>query len=530
MSTFSWDPADVAAVGTLGGLVARAAAQAPDDTFLIESEAEDITFGDLEICVRGISEYLERRGVRPGGRVMTILPNSSLAALLFIGVAAAGRTLVPVNPASSWAEIEHMAQRTGASLAIVEASLRNKCAPLTCATHFVAEPRTMVDWMFELGRNAAHRNATIDPESPAEIVFTSGSSGRPKGVVLSHRALLSNSHALGAAYDVREGSRFLTVCPLFHNSGQVFSTLTALWACGPTVVARPALALHRFWKLVDDHRPDWTLVMNAFLASALRSPAAANPHHRMVGILAGGSPLIGNLFHEFEDRFGTPVYHVYGLTETTSVASGQRPGKQAGDRSVGTGLGNCLLRIRGEAGEGEIEISGSNLFTRYLNDRRLTKQRTEDGWLQTGDLGRLDSQGNLHVVDRIDNMMIVGGENMYPGEVEHVAAKLSGIPEVMVVAVPDQLLGRAPVLVYSCAPNDAPTAAEWRSMLLPELTGFKVPKKFVALVELGLEDFPRAHNNKILRGELQQAVAEYLGATAPSWRRRGPVFAEGGLS
>jgi acyl-CoA synthetase (AMP-forming)/AMP-acid ligase II len=511
--TLTWQEHRPAGVESLWDLVSKVARETPEAVFLAPAEKalNEITYAQLTNAIRSVAAKLEAHGVSPGDRVVTILPNSTLAALLFVTVIASGRTLVPINPASSAAEVHHILTETNARVVVADASLAKRLNGLRDDILFVSDSTAEVAHLL----NRAQLSEPGPAPEIAEVVYTSGSSGQPKGVMLSHQALLSNSFALGHAYEVPLNAKFLALCPLFHNSGQIFTTLTPIWVSGTTTAVRSELALHKFWELVSTYRPDWLLVMNAFIAMALEHSQKAPDEIPLKGVLDGGSPLSRDLFARFEAAFGVPVYHVYGLTETTSVATGQRPGKESSDRSAGTALDNCQVRLHPDGGAatahgaGEIQIRGSNLFSGYLNRPALTEQKIYDGWLNTGDLGFLDRGGNLTIVDRVDNMIIVGGENVYPGEIEALAHSLSGVLEMVVVAAPDVIRGNRLVLVYSSVAGVADTdIAAWRQILGEKLSTFKIPTEFVSLGDIGLDDFPRSANNKILRHEVTRVVCE----------------------
>jgi acyl-CoA synthetase (AMP-forming)/AMP-acid ligase II len=505
-----WREESRVGIECLWDLLAVRAAQTPGSTFLLPTEKnlDPITYAQLADAAMVVTARLEAEGVEAGDCVVTILPNSTLSALLFVTIIASGRTLVPLNPAASAADVSLVLEQVKPAAVIADASLTKRLSSVADGIWFVPNHATVVQHILRDDR----RGKPAGTQQIAEIVYTSGSSGQPKGVVLSHKALLSNSFALGKAYDVADHARFLALCPLFHNSGQIFTTLTPIWASGATTPVRSELALHKFWQLVSTYQPHWLLVMNAFVAMAVEKAEQAPAKIPIKGVLAGGSPLAGNIFERFETAFGVPVFHVYGLTETTSVATGQRPGKRRGDRSAGTPLDNCSIRIvdgqGAEApGRGEIQIRGDNLFSGYLGKPTLTGQKLDDGWLKTGDIGILDQDGNLTIVDRVDNMIIVGGENIYPGEIEALAGSLTGISEMIVVAAPDPILGSRLVLVYSTpGGHEPPDVTAWRATLSQRLSTFKIPSEFISLRELELADFPRSPNNKILRSQVAQAV------------------------
>lgn len=521
-----WNGSDRAAATTMGELASWAAARFTDRVYLRphEPRAGSITYTGVEQVARGCAAFLDERGVAPGARVAIVMHNSSLTALLFLSVIAAGRVLVPVNPKSSAAEAHHILTATAPALILADPAE----APLVAgasADVALVENEAFVAELLDRGRSdrGAHVPVAAGPESDAEIVFTSGSTGRPKGVVLSHRALLSNAFALGRLFRFTGAESFLTACPLFHNSGQLFTTLTPLWCGAVTTPVRSEVAMLRFWSIIEQFDITWTLVVNAYLAMLARNAPTDHAHRTPLrGVLAGGSRLPAELIERFESSFGVPVHQVYGLTETTSIATCEPPtGERRTVGSAGRPLSIGSIRIVDPAGadvaageRGEISFQGENLFSRYLDQPEFTADRLREGWLRTGDIGRLDADGNLHVLERVDNMLIVGGENVYPSEVEGLLPKLVGASDVLLVGVPDPIMGVELVLVYEVLAGSGAEADEeaWREVLAAHLSTFKIPRRMLPITALGLPAFPRAANGKVLRAQVTAAAAGELAA------------------
>lgn len=498
-------------------LLEFASARYGERPFLQTSGRDSVTFTDVARFARGLSAYLDSRGVETGARVAVVYPNSPLLALLFLGVIASRRVLIPLNPASSSAELIHIFGDTEPALILSE---RSRVTVVRGACRGASVVEVSDDWDFVqtiLDHETPVRLIPgSDPERDSEIVYTSGSSGMPKGVVLSHRSLLADSFALGQLFNFSPGTSFLTLSPLFHNSGQVFTTLTPLWCGGRTAIAHAEMATLRFWQLVDEFEVEWTLVVTSVLALLARSsPPGASSSLR--GILAGGSALGASLISNFESRFGARVYQCYGLTETTSVSTCEQPDESSRALgSAGSALPICSIRINHPdvTGLGEILIQGENLLTRYLHLPELTSERLHDGWLRTGDIGFIDDGGHLFIVDRVDNMLIVGGENVYPSEIERLVTQLDGVKDAVTVGIPHDVMGIDLVLVYEPEVGRTPEPRDWTGIFARELSTFKIPRHRVSVQSLGFDSIPRAANGKILRKPIEQRARDLL----PGWR------------
>jgi len=505
-------------VPSLGALVERGAAEFGSASFIepIDAGSPTITYRDLARSVRCLAACLDEAGAGPGSRVAVCLNNSPVAQWLFVAAIAAGRVLVPLNPGMASPEVAYALDESDPALILADSRLRRRFA-----NAFEGRPCRYIDSEAQFlaavtGSPPAPAGlpAAAEGGGDAEVIFMSDATGRPKGVVLSHRSLLAGSWAIGAALAMSRGDRFLTVSPLFHTSGQLSTTLAPLWVGGTTTAVRSERALIDFWALVDGFRPQWTFVVNSLLATLLqRPPPSARTALR--GVLAGGSRFTADLIRSFESAFGVRVHQCYGLTESAgSVTCEHGPQAARSVGSAGRPLPVCQVRVVADGQAvpsgvpGVIEVTGPNLFDRYLNQPELTSRRVHGGWLATADLGYLDGLGNLFVVDRADTMMIVGGEKLYPWEIERLVPGVPGMVEAAVVAVPHEILGAEIVLVYQAEAEAeaAPDPARWKDVLGQELSRFKLPRRFVPVTQLGMPALPRTSGGAVDRPALRQAV------------------------
>jgi long-chain acyl-CoA synthetase len=502
---------DLMTTSNLLDLITDAAEEYGDSPYLLSNApgGTAFTFRDVLIFTRGCAALLDERGVPVGARVAMTLHNSPLACLLFLGVIGAQRVLVPLNPKCGSVELDSLLAHARPSLVIGHEAR---------AGGWIAADG-LLDRILQLGQAHSGEPTVREPGGAldAEIVYTSGSTGAAKGVVLSHQALLSNSLSMAKWAQAGRDDVFLNVVPLFHAGGQSFPTLTPLWVGGRTACVRPETALVRFWSYTDRYMPTWTLVVNAYLANLVERPERPRGTS-LKGVLAGGSALGVELIRRFESTFDIPVHQVYGMTEMTSLTTVESRDRKPGDRRT-AGPPVAFARVRtvdsegrdiGEGVNGEILLSGPAIFTRYEQEPELTAQRLADGWVRSGDLGHLNADGELSIVDRIDSMVIVNGENVYPAEIENVVPHLAGVADAVVAALPHPVTGVELVLVYTLLPGVVADDDDWRATMLRHLSEFKVPRRMVPLAHLGENTFPKTPLGKIRRPYVQKLALQYL--------------------
>ncbi len=512
-------------------LVIAAGLHCADRVFLDPAEPgiEPLRFATLPRLCAGLDRLLAQHGAAQHERVMVVLPSGSLLALLFLGVIATGRILVPVNPSAGARELAHMLAQTRPAVVIAMAEAADLLDTAGCEAcrYIVDDEAAFIRALVAGGADAAPPKLELGGETTAQIMYTSGSTGLPKGVVHTHANLLSDAYAVAEHLGVAVGDRFLTVCPLFHNSGQVLTTLVPLAFGGTTTAIRPELALLKFWQYARRYQAKWTLVMPTFLVRLLHATDSAEGN-ALKAIVFGGAGTGPTTIAEFERRFGVPLVQCYGLTETTSITTLEpldRATRVLG--SAGRTLPMAQLEVVHEgrqvaAGErGEIRIRGANVAAGYYDQPELSAARFRDGWLYTGDLGHVDAAGNVFVVERIDSMVSIGGEKVYPAEVERLLPDLVGLAEGVVLPIAEPVMGAALVLVFRCAPGFAADVAGWRRALRATLSAYKVPSRFVALERLGLAEFPRAENGKLLRAAMLQRLNEHRELALASGGPRG---------
>lgn len=510
-------------------LVSRAAAECPDRMAVVESEGRSLTWQELEEQVARTAAGLEDAGVLAGSRVLFALGNRLEFLSTYLGTLRANAVAVPVNPGSTPGELARMIADCGArvvvadpdSLAVVREAVG---ASATAADADAADaPQVVVvaaepegrEWGLDrlLAPEARDVPPRQDPEALAVLLYTSGTSGRPRAAMLSHRALLANLEQVGAVEPpmIHADDIVLGVVPLFHVYGLNAVLGGVLWN------RAKLLLVDRFdpedcLDLIEDEACTVVPVAPAVFEHWLRSEALAERLGPVRLVLSGSAPLRADVIDRFTGKTGLPVHQGYGLTEAAPVVTSTLGSTDPEPGSVGTALPGIELRLVDEQGHpsegedpGEIEIRGDNLFSGYWPDG--ADGPDADGWWRTGDVGILVDDGDLVLVDRVRELVIVSGFNVYPVEVEDVIGEVPGVGEVAVIGVDDDETGEAVVAYVHRAPGTAGTDGEPTDAELAEavrrhcaerLARFKQPTR----VEV-VDDLPLTVTGKVQKGRLR---------------------------
>lgn len=521
------DAASDAAVGqpdTIGALLRARADALPDEPFLF-FPADDLsyTYRAFHGLACAAADTLRAHGLARGDRLSVVLPNGPEFLAYYFGAHLLGVVSVPINPALTAAECAYIVRNSGAKLVVFDRRMTNlrdavraelgddggaRLASADAASGFGLEALAALAATGE--RAALAPDPDLAAGDDASILYTSGTTGHPKGVVLSHRNLLSDARALVRWFAFEPGTRTMCILPLFHNNGQVITLLSPLIAGGSSVILEGKSALPSFWKLIDTYRVNWTSVMPAFL-SAFLEYGLKRTDDTLRGIVCGGQVLLDEVRNRFESEYRVPVFEGFGLTETTSFATMNRhPAERRRFGSIGVALPCNALRIvdadgrEVAAGEtGEILIRGENVATRYHGLAELTAERFRDGWLHTGDYGYRDDEGHFFFATRVDDLIIKGGENIYPAEIENALHGCDDVVECAALGVPDPILGQDVCVYVKLRPSSTLGKDGVRRLCEGRIAHYKCPRHVVLLNELNdLPELPKGPTRKILRRKL----------------------------
>jgi fatty-acyl-CoA synthase len=332
----------------------------------------------------------------------------------------------------------------------------------------------------------------------ALIGYTSGTTGRPKGAMLTQAALAANDANARALFGLTPDDVVLTVLPLFHVGGLNIQTMPALRA-GARVILPPRFDPDAFFDTVEQERPTLSLLVPAVMAALVRHPRWAGADLASLRAVGAGSSEVPLALIEAFHAKGVPVQQVYGMTETAPIAIAQsRDEAMAAPGSIGRAATLCEARLA--PGSNEILVRGANVMTGYWRREEATREAFEGDWFRTGDVGRRDDQGRFWFTDRLKRVIISGGENIYPAELERVLAGVPGLREFAVIGQPDARWGEVPVAVI--AEGEGFDEARLHAAFEAQLARFKHPRAVLRVPEL-----PRTALGKVELGRLAAMLA-----------------------
>jgi fatty-acyl-CoA synthase len=500
---------------TTGGLLAQSARRWPEADALVEAETV-LTHAQAYAVARRVARRLLDRGVRPGDRVALALPNGWRYAVAYGGVQLAGAVAVLVNTRFTAPEIEYVLSDSGASLVVVDEQTATR-VPQAC-------PHWEVTALTAPGPDAAELPGLAAASADvANILYTSGTTGRPKGAMQTHGNLVFNAGVIGSVFGVTADDRTLVVAPMFHATGMV-SQLVGFGAHGAARVFQPQFRAADMRAALIEHRITFFAGVTAMIQLMVSDPAfdaADMPALRTVCF--GGAPVSEAFLTQAVRRLpGVTFANVWGLTEATSIVTCalgrewlERPrtvGRPVPGARVAVAIDGALPAADDPEAIGELWVNGPVVTRGYWNRPEATAETFgADGWLRTGDVGQIDADGYVQVLDRMKDMIIRGGENIYSLEVEGVLARHPAIAEVAVVGVPDDLFGervRAVVVLRAGERLDISGLRAWAG---DRLADYKLPAELITLGEL-----PRNASGKVTKKELAGLTAESPRASAPS--------------
>lgn len=497
-----------------------------------------LTYRETDELSDSVAGHLAARGLERGDRVAIMLQNSPQFVLALLGAWKAGATVVPLNPMYKSAEVGHVLKDAEVTALICsdrawEAYLRDtaagapsvRIAVTACELDFQTKNDDRVlnfgrlpaaddaDDLVAVARKglAAPCGRDLTAADVALISYTSGTSGTPKGALNSHGNIMVNAERQRTGHPIAEGAAYFALAPLFHITGMVCQLAACLTNAGTLVLAyrfHPGVVLDAF----AEHRPAYTVGPSTAFMALAATPGVTPEHFASFQVISsGGAPLPPALVEKFRADFGPYIRNGYGLTECTAPCAAVPPEREApvdpvsGTLSVGVPGPDTVVRIIDENGadvpfgeQGEIAVRGPQVVSGYWRLPEATATAFPDGELRTGDIGFMDREGWLYVVDRKKDMINASGFKVWPREVEDVLYTHPAVREAAVVGVPDAYRGETVRAYVSLRPGTSVEPGELGAYCKERLAAYKYPREVEILTEL-----PKTASGKILRRELR---------------------------
>jgi O-succinylbenzoate-CoA ligase len=484
-------------------LLRQRAAAAPDKIFLFsEADKRQFTYSEFVQAVGRASGMLAAHGVGKGDVVSLLLPNSVEYVIAYFACWQLGALAGPVNGHLKTQEIEYVVSNSESKLLLVNPEFLAK-------VEGIEVPRVVFDDEREASQGfngCKPDNLTKDDD--AIIIYTSGTTGKPKGCLLTHGNVIANARQISQWLGFAENDRLLTIMPLFHMNAVSVTTMSALYAGGSSVVSQKFSA-SRFWNIISEYQ----ITSFGSVATMLSMLLSTYPDGVPAGLktdqlrfaMCGSAPVPAEVMKRFEETFNCLVVEGYGLSESTCRSTFNPPDQRRRPGSCGVPIGNEMRVVDEEDrdvpdGElGEIVLRGENILKGYFKNEVATASAFRNGWFHTGDIGYRDADGFYYIVDRKSDMIIRGGENIYPREIDEVLYQHPHVAAAAVIGVPDELYGEDVAAVVVLTPDANVSEQEVIDFCKARLADYKCPKtvRFV-------QDIPKGPTGKLLKRELAQ--------------------------
>jgi long-chain acyl-CoA synthetase len=489
----------------LATILTESAASVPDHVALKLDDLE-VTYGLLDEASARLAGLLRSQGFSPGDRVGIMLPNVPYFAVCYYGVLRAGGIVVPMNVLLKHREVAFYLRDPGARFLFAWHDLAPDAqagAEETGAQCLLVAPGEFEKLLQDA--EPAREVADVEDSETAVVLYTSGTTGTPKGAELTHANLARNCEVSRRLFDLGPDAVTLGALPLFHSFGQTCAMNATIGGGGTlTLIPRfdPAKALEIIQRDQVTVFEGVPTMYGAMLHCADRERFDTSS---LEVCASGGSAMPVELMRGFENAFHCKVLEGYGLSETSPVASFNHPGRERKPGSIGTPIDGVEMKVVDEDGHeapqgevGEIVIKGHNVMKGYWNRPEATEETIRDGWFHSGDMAEVDEDGYFFIVDRKKDMIIRGGYNVYPREIEEVLYEHPAVREAAVVGVPDDNLGEEVGAAVSLKEGAEASAEELREFVKDQVAAYKYPREVWFVDEL-----PKGPTGKILKREIE---------------------------
>jgi long-chain acyl-CoA synthetase len=484
--------------------VLRQAAADHADRPAVRMDAEVLTYADLWDAAARVAGLLATLGVEPGDRVGIMLPNVPAFPIAYYGTLAAGGVVVPMNPLLKSREVAYYLGDSGAKVLFAWHAAAGEAAKGAADTGArvieVNNPLLALD-----GPDPVQGTADRGDDDDAVILYTSGTTGRPKGAELTHANLTRNAELTATTLlKSSTGDVVMGCLPLFHVFGLTCG-LNATVASGSTLTLLPRFDPGKALEIIQRDRVTIFEGVPTMYAAMLHHTGERPDVSSLRLCVSGGAAMPVEVLRGFEDAFGCIILEGYGLSETSPVASFNHPDKVRKPGSIGTPIAGVEMRLIDADGAdvppgevGEIAIRGHNVMKGYWGRPDATEEAITDGWFRTGDLAKVDEDGYYYIVDRKKDLIIRGGYNVYPREIEEVLYEHPDVAEAAVIGIPHPELGEDVGAAVKLKPGGTATPADLRAFARERVAAYKYPRHIWIV-----DDLPKGPTGKILRREVQ---------------------------
>lgn len=498
---------------TIPLLLEEQARQEPDRVMIIYG-AEEITYQSMYERAGSVAANLKVAGIREGDKIAIMMDNCLEYLYCFLGFGRIGAIMVPINPALTQEEYSYVIGHSEARALVVRAEtlaqmgdVKSKI-PQIEFIYVVGDSEDANTLPFDsLLQENEMPPIVVDEQSDAALIYTSGTTGKPKGVILTHGNYLWDARAISRSNRLSNADKFLCLLPLFHVNAQVVSILTPMLIPASIVLVGGAFNPFGILHQIKEHGITTMSAVPTVYGILTRLPKACAEDVKSIRFwVSGAAPMTKAIYDEVMRVFNKPLTMGYGLSEATcasAVADHEDPIRW---NSCGPALRYTTIRIVDKEGKdvptgevGEILISGPTVMKGYYKNPEATAEVLKDGWLKTGDLGRFDSEGYLYIVDRVKDMIIRGGMNIYSAQVEQIIAAMPQVADVAVIGVDEPTWGQEVLAVIQLNPDHNLEEKEVISYCKQRLAAYKCPR-FVRFLDI----LPKTAIGKVRKHELAE--------------------------
>jgi len=517
---------------SIAAVLGHWAAVTPDAALLIAPETDrQLTYQEVLMQAEALGDALHQMDLAPGTHIGLVLPNGLQTSSLFLSIMAAGFVVTPFNLLAQTEQLSWVMDHSDCAVifygpaqsAIVQQAASTLQRP--CRLIEIDPDAQHLDFDALLGAPSAPISSSsnsrealrvsrsvIKPEQPALLMYTSGTTGVPKGVRLTHQNLLHAAKSVSEWHQLTPEDRVLSSLPIYHINGQSIATVTPFYS-GGSIVCAQKFSVSQWWPTVSKYRCTWINMVPTIIAYLLNaSDDGAEPSPQALQSLRFGrsasAPLPPEHHRAFEERFGVPVIEAMGMTESASVVfcNPHDIRRRYGSPGLPCGVEAKVIapdgRVLGSGETGELCLSGANVMKAYYKaERESAKAFDDQGWLKTGDLGFRDSDGFYFVTGRLKELIIKGGENIAPREIDEMLLRHPAVLDAACVGIPDQNYGQEILACIILREGERCSEADIRDFCIEKLGRYKTPKSFQFV-----SDLPRGPSGKVQRLKLLELL------------------------